>query len=46
MKWAGIRHDGRSALVRVNGSANDQIYRDETLQNHVVPLINVIGGSF
>ena len=39
-----IHHDGRPALVRVNGERNARIYRDEILQHHVVPLINVIGG--
>ena len=29
MVWAGIHHDGRTALVRVNGALNVQIYRDE-----------------
>ena len=33
-------------LVRVNGALSDQIYRDEILQHHVVPLINVTGGIF
>ena len=33
-------------LVRVNGALNDQIYQDEILQHHVVPLINVTGGIF
>ena len=33
-------------LVRVNGALNAQIYQDEILQHHVVPLINVTGGIF
>ena len=37
---------GRSALVGVNGALSAQIYRDEILQHHVVPLISVSGGSF
>ena len=44
--WAGIHHGGRTALVRINGALNTQIYRDEILQHHVVPLINVTGGIF
>ena len=43
---AGIRHDGRTALVEVNGVLNAQIYRDEMLQHHGVPLINVTDGIF
>ena len=46
MVWAGIHHDGRTALVRVNGALSAQIYQDEILQHHVVPLINVTGGIF
>ena len=46
MVWAEIHHDGRIGLVRVNGSLNVQIYRDEILQHHVVPLINVTDGIF
>ena len=44
--WVRIHHDGRTALVTVNGERNARIYRDEILQHHVVPLINVIGGIF
>ena len=43
MVWPGIHHDGRTALVKVNGSLNAQIYRVEILQHHVVQLINVTG---
>ena len=43
MVWAGIHHDGRTALVRVNGALSDQIYQDEILQHHIIPLINVTG---
>ena len=32
MVWAGIHHDGHTALVRVNGVLNAQIYWDEILQ--------------
>ena len=46
MVWSGIHHGDRTALVRVNGALNDQIYRDEILQHHVVPLFNVTGGIF
>ena len=35
MVWAGIHHDGRTALVRVFGALSAQIYRDEILQHHV-----------
>ena len=41
MVWAGIHHDGRTALVRVNGALSDQIYQDEILQHRDVPLINL-----
>ena len=37
---------GRTALVRVNMTFHAQIYRDELLQHHVVPLINVTDGTF
>ena len=37
---AVIHHNGRTALVRVCGALNAQIYRDEVPQHHVVPLIN------
>ena len=46
MVRAGIHHDGRTAVVRVNEALNAQIYRDEILQHHVVPLIDVTSGSF
>ena len=46
MVLAGINHGGRTALVRVNRAFNAQIYRNEVLQHHVVPLINVTGGFF
>ena len=42
--WARIHHDARTPLVRINGVLNAQIYRDEILQHHTVPLINVNGG--
>ena len=35
----GIHHDGRTALVMVNGALTVQIYQDKILQHHVVPLI-------
>ena len=45
MVFAEIRHDDRTALVRVNGALSAKVYRDEILQHHVVPLIiNVTGG--
>ena len=40
----GIHYDGCTALVRVNGTLNTQIYWDEILQHHAVPLINITGG--
>ena len=46
MVWAGIRHDGRTALVRVNGAPSAQVYLDEIPEHHVVPPINVTGGIF
>ena len=39
-------HDGRTALEKVNGALNVQIYLDEIPQHHVVPLINVADGMF
>ena len=44
--WAGIHHNGRTALVRVSGVLNAQVYRDEVLRHHVVPLITVTGDIF
>lgn len=46
MVWAGIRHDGRTALVHVAGTLNAIRYRDEILQRHVLPFMNVNGGVF
>ena len=46
MVWAGIHHDGCTALVRVKGALNAQIYRNQIQQRHVVPLTNIIGGIF
>ena len=44
--WAGIHHDGRTALMRVNGGVlSVQIYRGEILQHHVHPRINVVAGG-
>ena len=42
MVWAEIHHDGRTALVRVNGALNAQIYQVETLQHHGVPLTSQV----
>ena len=39
MVWAGIHHDG----CTVFGALNAQIYRNEILQHHIVPVINAIG---
>ena len=33
MVWAEIHYDGRTALVRVNGALNAQIYWNEILQS-------------
>ena len=41
--WAVIHHDGRTALVGVNGALSIQIYRDEIQQHYVVPPINITG---
>ena len=46
MVWAGIRHNGRTALVRLNVAINAQIYRDEIQQHQVVLLTSVTGGIF
>ena len=45
-QWTWIHHDGRTALVRVNGALNSQISRDEKLHHHDVPLINATCGIF
>ena len=44
MVWAGIRHNGRTALVHVDGTPNGIRYRNEILQRHVLPFMNVNGG--
>ena len=44
MMWAGLHNDACTALVKVNGALSGQMYLDEILQHHVVPLINVTGG--
>ena len=41
MMWAGIHHDGCTALLRVNRVPSAQIYWDKILQHHIVPLINI-----
>ena len=46
MVWTGIHHQGHTVLVRVIGALDTQIYRDEVVQHHVFPLINVTGGTF
>ena len=43
---AAIRNDGRPVLVRINCAHNAQIYSDDILQHHFVPLNNVTGVSF
>ena len=42
----GICHGGRSDLVVLNGSMNARIYRDQILDNHVLPLAGAIGNAF
>ena len=42
MVWEENHHDGHAVLVRVNA----QIFGDEILQHHVVPLIKVISSIF
>ena len=39
MVGAGIHHDGRTALVSVNGAPTGQIHRHEILQHHVTSRI-------
>ena len=46
MVWGGIHYGGRTALVQVAGALTGVRYRDEILQRHVVPLLNVNGGIF
>ena len=46
MVWAGIHHGGRTALVHVAGTLTGIRYRDEILQHHVIPHMNVNGGMF
>ncbi|XP_071099162.1 uncharacterized protein [Haliotis cracherodii] len=46
MVWGGIHHGGRTALVRVDGALSGLRYRDEILQRHVAPFINVNGGIY
>ena len=46
MVWAGIHRDSHTALIRFNGVLTVHIYWDETLQHHVVTLINVTGCMF
>ena len=46
MLWAGIHHNGRTALLRVNGALRAQVCQDEILKHHILPLINITGGIF
>lgn len=39
MVWAAISHTGRSTLVLINGSLTALRYRDEILQEHVLPIM-------
>jgi transposase len=46
MVWAGIRHDGRTALVHVDGTLTGVRYCVEILRRHVVPFMNRHRGTF
>ena len=43
--WAGIHHDCSTALVHVAVTLTGISYRDEILQHHVIPHLNVNGVS-
>ena len=40
MVWAAIAHSYRSPLVVIDGNLNDQRYRDDILDNHIIPLFH------
>ena len=44
--WSGIQHGGRTALVHVAVKVTSISYRDDILQYHVIPHINVNDGMF
>ena len=44
--WAGTQPCGRTALVHVAGALTGIRYRDDILQHHVIPHMNVNGGTF
>lgn len=46
MVWGGIQNGRRTALVRVEGALTAVRYRDEILEQHVVPFLNLNGGQF
>lgn len=47
MVWAGISYDGRTDLhVFMNGSVTAQRYRDEILEQYVVPYAGAVGQEF
>ena len=43
---AGIHHGGRTAFVQGAGGLTGIRYRDQILQHHVIPHMNVNGGMF
>ena len=46
MVWTGIHHGRRTTLVHVVGALTCIIYRDEIMQHHVIPHMNVNDGMF
>jgi hypothetical protein len=46
MIWAAISHTGKRALVHIPGNLTSQRYCDETLQPHVLPLMQQNGARF
>ena len=40
MVWAAIAHGYRSPLVVIDGNLNAQLYRDDILVHHVIPLFH------
>ena len=46
MMWAAILHIGKTVLVHIPGNLTAQRYCDETLQPHVLPLMQQNGARF
>ena len=46
MVWGGIRHNGKTELVVIEGNLNAIQYRDEILDQHVVPQDRAVGANF